>query len=341
MSMSVQTQPLGEENIAVRRTVILGAGPAGLSAGLWLKGLGLHPLLLEREATPGGLTRLNFLENHWILGHMDVTGQELGHRFSSHARAKGVEIRLEARPVALLPQATGEACVLLAQGERIPCNALVIATGTRHRGLEILGDVLEAPVAASGRLVAGPYAFLDIAAQAGRHVLILGGGDNACENARLLLDAGARVTLVARSRIRAQRQMLRAILADPACVIHEHSRITRLALTRNALSLRVHVGDTTQSIEADRLHILAGYAPNTAFLADFLPAAWRPLLRMDKAGYLETDAWGRTGIPGVYAIGDVANPEFPSIVSAIAQGAKTAKALEHDCAEKPAFPPGS
>jgi thioredoxin reductase len=286
------------------------------------------------------LVNLNFLENRWVLGHVHVTGQELGRRFCAHARAEGVEIRLRARAVALLPEASGAAQIVLESGEMFCCAALVIATGTRYRGLEILGEAQDGAIAASGRVALGPYAFLDTAAQAGRHVLIVGGGDNACENARLLLDVGARVTLVARSRIRARRQMLHAILDNPACVIHEESRVIGLALARDTLALKLALAGSEQTLLAERLHILAGYTPNTDFLADFLPAAWQALLARDEAGYLRTDSWGRTGIPGVYAIGDVADPEFPSIVSAIAQGAKTAKALEHDLRDAPLFPCG-
>ncbi|MDR2164462.1 MAG: NAD(P)/FAD-dependent oxidoreductase [Zoogloeaceae bacterium] len=322
------------------RVAILGAGPAGLSAGLWLKNLGFEPILLERSGQPGGLPNLNFLRNNWVLGHVSVTGQTLSQRFCAHAHAAGVEIHLDARPVALAPLPSGAAELSFGDGvSALAVYAVIVATGSRYRGPEILGKPLADALRNSGRIACGPYAFCDMAKLAGQHVLIVGGGDNACENARLLLDAGVKTTLVARSRLRARRQMSDAITADANCAIHEESHIRDIAPANATLSVLIARSDGTERrLSVDRVHILAGYEPNTAFLRDLLPARWHALLGMDAAGYLQTDAWGRTTVPGIYAVGDVANPEFPSVVSAIAQGAKTAKILEQDLRGAPLFP---
>jgi thioredoxin reductase len=303
---------------------------------LWLKNLGLEPVVVERQDAPGGMPNLNFLDNDWVLGHAGVTGQTLGRRFSAHARRAGVNIRLGVRSAVFLPGS--DAMTLhLGEGDELRCAALVIATGTRHRGLEILENPLDAAVAA--RVFCGPYAFADIDGQAGKHVLIVGGGDNAYENARLLLAHGARVTLVSRSRRRARRQMWEPVVGQGACTIHEESRLLDLAAKQGISCARVGGANGEWLMDVDRVHILAGYAPNTKFLADFLPGDWYSALRFDAEGYLCVDAWGRTAIPGIYAAGDVCNPAFPSIVSALAQGAKTAKAIAQDLAHGPPFQP--
>lgn len=320
--------------------VILGGGPAGLSAGLWLKNLGLAAVVLERQSQPGGMQNLNFLDNNWILGQAGVTGQELGRRFRDHARSAGVDIRLNVTVTGLAPGPGRSIELELDNGHPLSCTALVIATGTRFNGLEVLGDILSRiPPLGPKQAVCGPYAFQDLAAQAGRHVVIVGGGDNAYENARLLLDVGATVTVVIRSRPRAQQQMLAAVTNRHGCTTLQDSRISAVAATPLGLNLELQTPWGKEMVAADRLHILAGYRPNTDFLVDLLPNAWQPLLRRDAAGYLTVDAWGRTDIAGVYAIGDVCNPDFPSVVSALAQGAKTAKAIERDLRESPSNVP--
>lgn len=313
------------------RIAILGAGPAGLSAGLWLKNLGLSPIILECQDTLGGMLNLNFLNNNWILGHPNVTGQELSRRFCAHALLSGVEIRLGVQATTLIPTQPGEANLTLGDGTNILCAALVIATGSRYRGREVLANALnEHASVASGLIICGPFAFLDIATQTGKHILIVGGGDNAYENARLLLDAGARVTLVSRSRARAQQQMLTAVVNRPGCAVYEDSHVIALTEHGKSIMARICSPNGEHPTPVDKVHILAGYEPNTRFLTNFLPAEWQSMLQTDQVGYLQVDAWGRTCIPGIYAVGDVCNPEFPSVISALAQGAKTAKVIERD-----------
>jgi thioredoxin reductase len=319
------------------RVAILGAGPAGLSAGLWLKNMGLEPVILECLDKPGGMPNLNFLGNNWLLGQPGVTGQELARRFCDHARQTGVEIRPGAWPSTLAPLPSGEAELALADQSVFRIAALVIATGARYREQEVLGAASNGAPLPSDRVVCGPFAFLEMEAQKGRQVLIVGGGDNAYENARLLLNAGARVTLVIRSCARAQRQALMAVTNHPNCAIHENSHV--VALTTQPLSMlaRLRTPNGERRIAVDRIHSLAGYEPNTKFLTDFLPVGWRSTLALNPAGYVQTDAWGRTSVPGIYAIGDVCNPDFPGIVSALAQGAKAAKAIERDLRDAPLF----
>jgi thioredoxin reductase len=313
------------------RIAILGSGPAGLSAGLWLKNLGLSPVILESQDTPGGMPNLNFLNNNWILGQPDITGQDLSRRFCSHALLAGVDIRLGVQAAMFIPAQSGEANLTFTDGTGIRCAALVIATGTRYRGREVLANALnEQATAASSQIICGPFAFLDIAAQTDKHVLIVGGGDNAYENARLLLDAGARVTLVSRSCTRAQQQMSMAVANRPDCEVYENSRVIALVEHKKTMLARICSPNGEFQTPVDRIHILAGYEPNTRFLSNFLPMEWQSILQIDSSGYLQVDAWGRTNIPEIYAIGDVCNPEFPCIISALAQGAKTAKAIERD-----------
>lgn len=327
------------KTLNVPRIIVLGAGPAGLSAGLWLRNLGMEAVLLESGNQAGGMQNLNFLNNNWILGQRSLTGQELGQRFCEHVVQAGVSIHLGTNVVGLSLADTGDFTLELADGHRLMGAALIIATGTRFRAEEVVEKALVAGVApSSAQIACGPYAFQAVSDQFGRHVVIVGGGDNAFENARLLLEAGARVTLVIRSQAKAQQQMLTAVAERPDCDIRLATELVSIVPLLSNLILGLKSSRGYEELAVDRLHILAGYEPNTGFLKELLPRAWHCSLHLDGAGYLEVDSWGRTGIPGIYAAGDVCNPEFPSVVSALAQGAKVAKAIERDLRESPKFP---
>lgn len=309
---------------------ILGAGPAGLSAALWLKNLGFSPWVAETQERSGGMQNLNFLANDWVLGQTGQTGPALARRFVDHARQAGVRLLCGVRPLRASGRAGRFAVELRNASGAVSteaCAALLIATGTRFRGAEVLAGVPGFGAVPATRFAFGPYAFADLAGCAGRRILIVGGGDNAFENARLLAPTAASVDLVLRSPPRAQQALREAVAAAEAagrCRLHQPARIVALMEAGDVLAATL---DNGERLTADAIHVLAGYEPNTAFLKEtFGPAD----LSLDGAGYLRVDAAGRTSLPGVYAAGDVCNPVFPSVVSALAQGAHAAKTIEYD-----------
>jgi thioredoxin reductase len=314
---------------------ILGAGPAGLSAGLWLRNLGFAPWLIESQPKPGGMQNLNFLPNDWVLGQDGLTGPQLVERFVAHAAQFGVRPIVGCRVVEISGRAGAFALRYApADGavEQVACAALLIATGTRYRGAEVLAATPGAAAVPAGRIFYGPYAFADLAGCAGRRVLVVGGGDNAYENVRLLAERGARIDLVLRSPPRAQRHLrerVDAAAAAGACRIHAAARIAGLGWDAQGIAVVLHSGAGTQALTADRIHVLAGYEPDTGFLAA-LDGDLRAALHRDAQGYLSVDAQCRTGAAGIYAAGDICNPAFPSVVSAVAQGAQAAKTIELD-----------
>jgi thioredoxin reductase len=311
---------------------ILGAGPAGLSAALWLHNLGFAPCVLDPAPQAGGLQNLNFLANDWLLGQAGLTGPALAARFVDHAVGVGVRLRTGIRPLRL-EGAAGEFRLHLSDESVLACRALLVATGTRYRAEEVLAGVPGIAELPRGRIAYGPYAFADLEAQSGRRIVIIGGGDNAYENARLLAPAAAQVFLAMRSRPRAQQGLAAAVAAEEAagrCRILCPATLKAVAPGPAGLAATLAVVGATERIEVDRIHVLTGYEPNTAFLRELLPPALHAGLHFDEQGYLRADAAGRCGVAGLYVAGDVCNPRFPSVVSALAQGAIAAKTIELD-----------
>lgn len=308
---------------------ILGAGPAGLSAALWLRNLGFEPRVLETNERAGGLQNLNFLANDWVLGQAGRRGPELAAHFVTHARDAGVRIATGIRPMRL-EGATGAFRLCLSDASTLGCSALVVATGTRYRAEEVLAGVRGIAGAPRERIAYGPYAFADLDGCRGKRVLVVGGGDNAFENVRLLASRTAQLYLAMRAQPRAQQGLAAAVAAAEAagrCRAISPAQIEELAATTEALTVTLSNGER---LAVDRIHVLAGYEPNTAFLREMLAPEHYAALRFDEAGYLQVDAAGRCGLPGLYAAGDVCNPRFPSVVSAIAQGAVAARTIELD-----------
>jgi thioredoxin reductase len=308
---------------------ILGAGPAGLSAALWLHNLGFEPRVFETNERAGGLQNLNFLANDWVLGQVGRLGPELAAHFVEHVRGAGIGIVTGARPMRL-EGAAGAFRLHLSDASTLDCIAVVIATGTRYRAGEVLAGVAGIDELPSGRIAYGPYAFADLDACTGKSVLVVGGGDNAFENVRLLAPRAAQLYLAVRSEPRAQ-QGLAAIVAEAEsagrCRTFRPARIEAVVMDSAKLAVTL-TGDI--SIAVDRIHVLAGYEPNTSFLHELLTPESHAALRFDEQGYLKIDDAGRCGTPGMYAAGDVCNPRFPSVVSAIAQGAVAARTIELD-----------
>ncbi len=316
----------------LKRVAVIGAGPAGLSAALWLQLLGLTPTLFERETHPGGMLRFNFLANEWVLGLPGLTGTAMAERFVAHVLSHNIPIHLGREVRQMVP--TPEGWRLSFAGDHPPfaAQAVIVATGLRYRGPESLTGVAGALTVPSERIAFGPFAFVGLEAWRGKSVLIVGCGDNAFENALRLCALDAEVVLLCRSRPRAQQQF-REALARYRVSIVEGAQLLKLAAHGEHLVARWRspLGERTERF--DRLHVLTGYAPNSDWLIEALGDAGSGMVRTAD-GYLVVDSWGRTSLPLLYGAGDVVDRDFPSVVSAVAAGARAAKALERDLRER-------
>ena len=293
--------------------IIIGAGPAGLSAALWCDELGLDTLVIEQAAEVGGqLLRVhNPVENY--LGVRARDGRELRDLFAAQVEEKEFDLWTEAEIEGADLKARR---VRLRSGEELRALALVIATGVRRRRLGVPG---EAEFAGRGVIESGR---LERDALAGEDVLVVGGGDAAAENALLLAEVCPTVTLVHRGkRLGARPEFAERIRGD--------HRIT--VFTETTLE-RIHGGERVESAEILRagaikpmrvavrgVLVRVGVEPNTEL--------FRGQLHTDERGYVVVTGEQETSAEMVFAVGDVSNPLAPTVSGAAGAGATAAKVI--------------
>jgi thioredoxin reductase (NADPH) len=309
---------------------IIGGGPAGMSCALWLHNYGLRPVIVEQEIALGGMARRSPFADDWLLGRPGQTTRENAAAFADHVRKVGIETWLGARPQALRRERGGGFRLEVASAAQANTRSLsgpvaVIATGTQFHGEEWLDRIANARrLAAAGRIHVGPTAVGEPDADPGAEVAVIGGGDNAFEVSSKLIEKGVRVTLAMRSKSPKAQPLLVERLRR-----HEASGMVRVLAGRTVAALdeagaRVRVRlDDGGEVAVDRVVLLFGYRPNTdqSWLAELAPET-------DARGYVVVDGNAETSCPGLFAVGDVANPVHPCISTAIAAGTVAARRIQ-------------
>lgn len=286
--------------------LIVGAGVAGLSAALFLRDFGVDFLIVEESLQPGGqLHDIHAPIQNYLLG-IGWEGDRFAAAFLSDVRAAGLSI-LVGSPITRIAARTK---AVVRGDEHYQARALVIATGLRRRALGVPGEV-----ALAGRGVSHS-ANRDRTAYAGRPVVVVGGGTAGVEDALLCSEVGCPVTLLHHSsRFRARPDFLARAKKDPGIRIVRNARVRRIvgADRVEGVEYVVRGSRTARVAKAEAVFIRVGWEPRTELL--------RGKLRLDRDGYIQAGVAGLTSVPGVYAVGDVCSPRWPSIANAVGQGA--------------------
>jgi thioredoxin reductase (NADPH) len=293
--------------------LIIGAGPAGLSAARWCDELGLDTLVLEQAEAVGGqlLSVHNPIENY--LGVRTANGRELRDLFV--AQTEGLDFDLWTN-VQIESVDLKAKRITLKSGEELQSIAIIIASGLRRRKLGIPG---EEEFSGRGILESGAK---DAKAAAGQDVCVIGGGDAAAENALLLAEVCPTVTLVHRGkRLRARREFAEQLHTNHCITVFPESRVRRIIGNDRVEAVEIERAQAIKPFQmaVQGVLIRIGWAPNTVFISG--------QLELDEGGYVIVGSQQETSVANVFAIGDVANPLAPTIAGAVGAGATAAKVI--------------
>jgi thioredoxin reductase (NADPH) len=289
--------------------VILGAGLAGLTAGIYAARHGHSTLVLERSAPGGHLTSVDKIED--FPGFPEgIGGYDLGPMAQEQADAQGAEFRLaEAQG---LSTAGDEWVVSTTQGD-ITARAVIVATGSHPRALGVPGEEQFISKGVSHCATCdGPF-------YSGQVVGVVGGGDSALQEALTLAGYASQVLLIHRGASFSGQQVLQQRVRDNAKIIIRLNTVVEEILGGDEVTgLRIRDLPTggVAEVELAGAFIYVGLEPGTGFLQGVLP--------LDAEGRITTDVWMRTELPGVFAAGDLRADSARQAITSAGDGATAA-----------------
>ena len=288
--------------------IIVGGGPAGLACGQYSARAGRQAVIIE-EMAPGGQTMIiDEIENY--PGLEKISGYELAMKFEQQATGFGCEIAYAA--VNFIKRLDDGSFELTTSDGTFASPVVVIATGAKHRNLEVPGEKEMIGHGVSYCATCdGPF-FRK------KKILVCGGGDSACQESMYLRKLSDDVTVThRRDRFRAQASIVKA-MTDAGIKTKMNTTVQSINSENNKVRSVTFLDKTsgeTYTEEFDGVFIFVGNIPQTQLVPD---------CEKDEAGFIKTDSRMMTSIPGIYAIGDVRATPFRQIVTAAADGAVAA-----------------
>ena len=293
--------------------IIIGAGPAGLSAAVYAKRAGFRTLVLDKSPVSGGQV-LSTYEVDNYLGIPGVTGMELSEKFKNHAMAAGAEF-VCANVLSI--DAEGDTKTVHTEKDDYEASAIIFAVGAHHAKLGVKGEEELTGMGVSY------CATCDGAFFKNRKVAVVGGGDVAIEDAIFLARGCEKVYVIhrrdtfraAHSLVERARQMdnIEFIIDTTVSEICGEDMVEKLVLSNVKTKEQIE-------LEVDGIFIAVGIVPETEILQD--------VVKMDEKGYVLSDELGSTNIPGIFVAGDCKQKRLRQIITAVADGANAVTGVE-------------
>lgn len=300
------------------KVVIIGSGPAGLTAAIYTARANLSPVLIHGPLAGGQLTTTTEVENYPGFPE-GVMGPELMERMEEQARKFGTEIleqivtglELKGRPFT----------VTLENGDIITADSVILATGANPRYLGIPGEKELLGYGVS------TCATCDGAFFRNKIITVIGGGDSACEEANFLSKFGSKVLLIhRRDQLRASKIMQDRVFKNPKVEVLWNKVPNRVLGDKSNGVTGIELKDTRNGeifeIAADAMFVAIGHVPNSNLV--------KGVVELDDNGYIKParSHSTTTNIPGLFACGDVQDHEYRQAITAAGSGCMAALEAE-------------
>lgn len=294
--------------------IIIGSGPAGLSAAVYAGRARLNTLVIERAPMSGGQI-LNTYEVDNYLGMPGSNGFDMGMKFRSHAEAMGAEfIQVDVLRI----EEEGDIKLVVAEGVTYRTKTVLLASGATHRKLGVPGEEQFIGKGVSY------CATCDGAFFRGKTTAVVGGGDVAVEDAIFLARMCQKVYLIhRRDKLRAAKILSERVKELQNVDIIWDTVVESIQGEEQVASILIRNTKTNEKkeVEVDGIFIAVGIEPNISFC--------NGLVEQDKAGYIIAGEEGKTSKPGIFAAGDVRTKMLRQIVTAVSDGANAITSIEH------------
>ena len=293
--------------------IIIGSGPAGLSAAIYAQRACLDTIVIEKNGISGGQV-LNTWEVDNYPGFPGVTGFELSRQFREHANKLGARV---VQDEVVQVELSGNVKKVVCEEETYEARCVILASGAHHRTVEVPG---EEELRGAG---VSYCATCDGAFFRGRTVAVVGGGDAALEDAIFLARMCEKVYIVhRRDKLRGAKRLQERLQALENIEFVWNSETVAIEGNAQVEALRLRQTKTGEErrLDVDGVFIAVGIAPESELYAG--------QLELDEQGYIRADESGQTSVPGVFAAGDVRTKALRQILTAASDGANCVASAE-------------
>ena len=286
--------------------IIIGAGSAGLSAGIYTVRSGLKTLILDEKLPGGTISDASTVVNY--PGFAEISGGELAEKMTNHCKTVGAVIH-ELEPVTEL-ELSGEKKIVKTSNASYEAKAIIFSTGSHYKEVGVKGEK-----EFRGRGVSycgvcdGPFF-------KGKKVLVVGGGNSACITTLYLSGLAAQVTVIhRREAFRAEESLVTDIAAKGNVTTLWNTEIQEIKGDKQVKTVTVidNITKQTSELAVDAVFVQVGEAPNSQI-------AKASGVETDEHGYIKIDIHQQTNLSGVFAAGDVTNHPIKQVGTAVGQG---------------------
>ena len=296
--------------------VIVGSGPAGLSAAVYARRAKLNVLVIEKAGYSGGqIVNTSDVDNY--LGLQGIEGFEMAMKFREHAEYFGAEI-IDGEVENIQEKDNGVYEVCLKNNHFIQAKAVIIATGANYRKLNITGEAEN-----TGKGVSY-CATCDGAFYRGKTVAVVGGGDVALEDALYLSNIAEKVYLIhRRNELRGAKTTQNKVFENekiefvPCSVLENINSIDGMV---SSIDISNTETNEKKNIAVNGIFVAIGMQPNASFVSNFVD--------LDEQGYIEAQEDGITSRRGIFVAGDVRTKKLRQVITAVSDGANAVASVE-------------